>query len=273
MRKTTRRPRNRYRGVAGLLAMVSVASACIHPRPLTRREATIHVVENEPRTIAALQRDCRPLGEIVPFTNPATAGDDARRGAGERQAQVALKVMGLRGTEVFNCQFWRCPASRGEKPGYLTWRRGTSMFDRGLRLFQDGREVSDGTFRGLSDLVAREPAALAHAHSAAANMQRAHARFAVALGLLSMAVGSAGVMMYGTIKDNTPLLLGGLGATVVFTSAGWGFAASAANVANEATSDAMNAVDLYNGDSPETGTPARDPDLAAAPSLRGQLQR
>jgi len=245
---TTHRPHDRFRGVAGLLAITSVASSCVHPRPLTRREATIPVVENAPSTIAALQRDCRPVGEVVPFSDPATAKDDARRHAGENQAQVALKVMELDSAGIFNCQFWRCPASRGEKSGYLAWRRGTGTFDRGLKLVQDGREVNDGTFRGLSDLVAREPAALAYAHSAEASMQRAHTRSYVALGLLSVALAGAGAMLYGTVKGNTKLLLGGLGATVALTSAGWGLAASGANAANAATSDAMNAVDLYNGD-------------------------
>jgi hypothetical protein len=253
MRKDTPCAGSRYRGLSYALAMAVTASACVHPRPLTRREAAVRVVENEPSTIEALRRDCQPVGEVVAISNPLDAEDDARRGAGERQAQVALKVMGLASSGVFNCQFWRCPGSRADKPGYLAWQRGKGLFDQGLRLVQNGKVVDDGTFRGLDGLLAREPAAIEHAKRAEAKMQHARSTGFTAVGLLSVALAGAGVAAYGSARHKVPLLLGGLGVSVVFTSVGWGFAASAANAASEGTTEAMNAVDLYNGDYPQGG--------------------
>jgi hypothetical protein len=168
-------------------------------------------------------------------------------------AQVALKVMGLAGADILNCQFWRCPGSRGDKPGYLAWRRGTGFFDRGLKLVQDGKVVDDGSFSGLSGLVAREPAAVEYAKRAEAQIHHSASMGFVALGVLTVALAGAGVAVYGTMKHNNRLLFGGFGVTVVFTSVGWGFAAAAANAASEGTTEAMNAVDVYNGDRVEGG--------------------
>ena len=108
--------------------------------------------------------------------------------------------------------------------------------------------VDDGKFSGLHGLVAKEPAALEYARRAEAQMQHAGSMGYIALGVLSVALAGAGVMAYGAVKHDNRLLLGGLGAAVVFTSVGWGFAAAAVNAANEGTTEAMNSVDLYNGD-------------------------
>ena len=148
-------------------------------------------------------------------------------------------------TVALDLQLWKCPASRATlAPGELTWkRRDVSHVD----LVKDGRVVDERTdLSSLPALVSESPPAIEFARKAADENSAARIKgyvmipFAVLAlaGDVAAGIGGINVARGSTSKMNYGLLAGGLGASVVFTTAavtlGFGSASSSAEAATSA---------------------------------------
>jgi alkylated DNA nucleotide flippase Atl1 len=260
-----------------LVLFSSGMPACVTARPLTLNELKIRVEPDDPNVTAELQRECRPVaGVATPDTaedlrhavrtlagdtgqcaRTVETEDDLRRCAGEHQAQVA-QVVGADqharavGEDLeardLTVRFWKCPASRAEiKPGELVWRRKQAVLNSRLQLIKDGQVVAEeGDYSDLSTLVAAHPPAFEYAKRAEDRMRGLRIRAYVSLPLAALAAAGGGFLIAGVVKHDKRMEIGGLAGAVVFTSASLAVLVSGGSSAWEATTDAMNAVDLYN---------------------------
>jgi hypothetical protein len=103
-------------------------------------------------------------------------------------------------------------------------------------------------YAGLSDLVAVYPPSVVHAKAAESHTTISKAKAFISTGMLGAAAAAFGVGLAGYARNDHRLEIGGAVGTVVFLPLGWAFAASASNSLKEATTEAMNAVDIYNDD-------------------------